>query len=277
MHKKSHHLLLLTKLSVATVCLWCMTTPAKAGPIVLQDAEHPSEAVVDTSKLVTMEPPLIDVNEAPSWDKSAATPAGKTSAPSKSGGATQAPANQPVAARTAAATGAAQVDGGAVQSLGKDIHDSIKETVRPMYEQLVESGAVEALHDAKESLGLNKSQWNEQGQANGPPKATGQWDTPDAGQPQRTAAQAQMDRELSAMMREKLIDQITPWAIGLVVLYALGYLIKLIYGYVRWKAARRSARRISRAKRPATHQSRSTSVRASSNTPQPKVDQKETM
>jgi len=274
MHKKSHHLLSLATLSVAAVCFWCLTTPAGAGPIVLQDAEHPSGAVVDTSKLVTMEPPLIDVDEAPSWDKSAATPAGKTSAPSKPGAATQVPANQPGAAH--AATAPVQAEG-AVQSLGRDIHDSIKETVRPMYEQLVESGAVEALHDAKESLGLNKNQWNEQGQANGPPKAAGQWDTPDAGQPPRTAAQAQMDRELGAMMREKLIDQVTPWAIGLVVLYAVGYLIKLIYSYVRWKAARRSAQRISRAKRHAAHQSRSTRVRASSNTPQPKVDQKETM
>ena len=137
-----------------------------------------------------------------------------------------------------------------------------------MYDELVESGAVETWHDVKASLGLDKGQWSDREKIAGPPKVPGHWDasggaSPYSDPPPRTAAQVQMDREMAAMMREKLIDRVTPWVIGLIGLYILGYLIKLVIRYVRWKTARHSERGIARARR---HASRRTRTRSSTRT-----------
>lgn len=157
---------------------------------------------------------------------------------------------------------------------GKSIQKTVKESVRPAYNQLVESGLIDTWHDVKASLGLGKSHGNERDNPEGSANASPQWDasggaTPYPAQPPRTAAQAQMDRELASMMREKLIDQVTPWLIGLVGLYVVGYLIKLVVRFIRWKSARRVAR-VQRHASRRTHRSssrRSNSTRAPSSSP----------
>lgn len=258
MHNSSYRLPRLVLLALAAAWLWGLTTPAGAGPIVLQDTQQSADAMVDTSKLVTLE----HDDNIPNWDKPTA-PSVTTKGPAKAGDAPLAAASAP--AKPVQPNAALSPEGAASQpSLGKDLRSSIKETVRPVYDQLVESGAVEALHDVKEGLGLDKNQWTDQNKAVGEPKSPGQWDTPETSQAPRTDAQAQMDREMAGMMREKLIDQLTPWLAGLLGLYLLGFLIKLLYGYVRWRSARRNERLIKRAKRHTAHRSHSTGARTAS-------------
>ncbi|MBT3066897.1 hypothetical protein [Rhodoferax sp. U11-2br] len=256
MFKTSHRLPRLASLVLATTCLCGLSLPICAGPIVLQDGKAPADAMVDTSKLVTLEhQDTLPVDELINWDKSNAPPAapqGRASSTTAAQATASSPA-KPAQAVASAATAAANTQ----PTVGDELRKSIKEGVRPVYDQLLESGAIDAVHDVKESLGLNKGQWNDPAQADGQPKAANQWDTPETFQPPKTAAQAQMDRELAGMMREKLIDQITPWVVGLVGLYILGYLAKLLYGYMRWKSARRMEQHIHRAKRHAAHSQRS--------------------
>ncbi|MDR3372015.1 hypothetical protein [Rhodoferax sp.] len=209
--------------------------------------------------------------ELPSWKRFAAIPtAGQASstpapsvqnlsAPDSSNAAEHQQQSLPVGPLTTQLprAPALQNSADAEPDLSKSIHEAIKESVRPAYNQLVESGVIETWHDVKASLGLGKNQWSDRDSAEGAAKTPSQWNSsgdasPYPVQPPRTAAQAQMDRELAAMMREKLIDQVTPWLIGLVVLYIVGYLIKLVVHYFRWK----SAQRIARAQRQALRRTR---------------------
>jgi len=244
MPKTSYRLPQLAVLSLASAALWGPATPVVAGPVVVQDSKQPADAVIDTSKLLPEE-------DVPNWEKPLPSPG---AAPAKAANLPPPTAKKPEAPPAQAAPAEPP-------SVGKELRSSVKEAVRPVYEQLVESGAVDAVHSVKEGLGLDKNPWGEPNKAAGEPKAAGQWDTPDAAPPAKTAAQAQMNRELAGMMREKLIDQVTPWVAGLVGLYLLGYLIKLLFAYVRWKAERRNARLIQRAKRQAARSSRSANNR----------------
>ena len=238
------------------------------------------------------EPPpaiaAITDEELPNWHRSAAIPTARQ-APSAADSSVQSSAvpdaskptdhqQQPVVPLTTQPpqTHTTQNVSEAEPVAGKSIHQAVKESVRPAYNQLVESGVIDTWHDVKASLGLEKNHWNERDSAEGTAKAPTQWDasggtSPYSAQPPRTAAQEQMDRELAAMMREKLIDQVTPWLIGLVGLYIVGYLIKQGVSYVRWKTARRSERRIARAQRHGSRRvrsgSRSDRTRSPSSTP----------
>jgi hypothetical protein len=224
------------------------------------------------AQVVEPPPPAISAitdEELPSWQRSAAIPTARqassalnasvqdTSVPdaSKPADHQQQPVGLLATQRPNGHTPENASD--AEPDVGKSIHQAVKESVRPAYNQLVESGIVETWHDVKASLGLDKNQWSDHDSAEGTTKSPAQWDasggaSPYAAQPPRTAAQEQMDRELAAMMREKLIDQVTPWLIGLVGLYIVGYLIKLVVRYVRWK----SAQRVARAQRQAFRRSR---------------------
>ena len=271
MHQKPLRLHQIAALRAGAVFALCagLLASAAAGPIVLQDGAHPTGETTDTSKLVTLEAEPLPLEDPSAWP-AAKSAAGTKPEPAK----TTEQASPPPSAgsvrleRPGATPTAAQ--GTAEPNADLSLHNAIKESVRPVYDQLVESGAVEALHDLKADLGLNKNQWSDQEKADAPAKGPGQWDATSAQdpaqQPPRTAAQAQLDREMATLMREKLIDQITPWLIGLVVLYVVGYLAKLLYGYIRWKSAKRNERRIARAQRHTSRRIRSGS-RATASAP----------
>lgn len=236
-------------------------------------------------------PPAITAitdEELPSWHRSAAIPTGRQ-APSAADSSVQSSA-VPDASRPTNYQQQVQTVGplttqppqthtpqnvGAVEPVvGKSIDQAIKESVRPAYNQLVESGVIDTWHDVKASLGLEKKHWSDRDSADGTAKAPTQWDasggaSPYSAQPPRTAAQEQMDRELATLMREKLIDQVTPWLIGLVGLYFVGYLIKQVVRFIRWKSAQRVARAQRHASRRAHRSSRlrSDRTRAPSSTP----------
>lgn len=273
MHQRSSRLIPLATARWAVIWALCLMLPATAGaePVVLHDGDQPAEATTDTSKLVNLESTPPPIHEGPVWP----TPANATGPKHQPGQAPDRPPTPPAGPVTQASPGTTTPP-----RADASIHSAIKENVRPVYEQLVESGAVEALHHLKADLGLDKNQWSEQEKAAASAKGPGQWDTPagqDPGQP-RTAAQAQLDRASASLMREKLIDQITPWVIGLVVLYVLGYLAKLLYSFIRWKSAKRMERRIARAKRHAARRSSSSHPPSTSaNASLAKVESQETV
>ena len=267
MHQRSPHLHRGAAVRLGAVCAigFGFLTAVLAEPIVLQDSATQAGATADTSRLVTLESEPLPAESVSVWP-TAPGAAGTKPEPAKATDralATPPGAALPDRPSATAAAPAAKLEPNADIS----IHSTIKESVRPVYEQLVESGAVEALHDLKADLGLNKDQWSEEQKANTPAKGPGQWDAPgaqDPAAPPRTAAQAQLDREMATLMREKLIDQVTPWLIGLVVLYGVGYLVKLLYGYIRWKSAKRNERRIARTQRHTSRRLRSSSRHATS-------------
>ena len=148
--------------------------------------------------------------------------------------------------------------------LAAEIRSTVKESVRPLHDQLVESGALEAWSDIKTDLGLSKNKWGNEGATDADPAAPGRldashsvtWQDP-ANRP-RSAAQAEIDRELAAQMMDKLIDEVKPWVFSLGGLYLLGYLIKTVYDHSQRKSRRRRERETARALRRSVRRVRST-------------------
>ena len=141
--------------------------------------------------------------------------------------------------------------------LAAEIRSTVKEGVRPLHDQLVASGAVDAWKDLKADFGLDKGKWDTDGTPGVHPMVPGRepsespgWK--DAAQPPKTAAQVQADRELASHMLEKLIDEVKPWALSLLALYILGYLIKAGIGHSQRRSIRRQERETRRVLRRAS-------------------------
>lgn len=133
---------------------------------------------------------------------------------------------------------------------GPTLHSTLKEAVRPLYQELQESGAVDTWRELKSDLGLSKNNWEREthddkvpisGDQPDPVHSAG-WQSPTT--PPKSAAQAQLDREYDAFLLQQLIDDVKPWVFGLIGVYALGYLAKLVFNFLQWKAARRRERRL---------------------------------
>lgn len=142
------------------------------------------------------------------------------------------------------------------------LHSTLKEAVRPLYNELQESGAVDTWRELKSDLGLNKNTWERPTQADAPLNAAPAdgappvaWQDP-ANRP-KSAAQAQLDREYDSYLLQRLIDDVQPWVLGGIGLYALGYLVKGVFNFMQWKSARRREYRAQRAHRHHTSRRRS--------------------
>lgn len=255
---------------LGAACALCfgLLTSVLADPIVLYDGTESADTTIDTRKGVTVASEPLPVDAEPLRTGTRAAALTESAAADKAQRPLPPPPAGPVMPERTGATPTAS-PGQTHTNADVSIHSAIKEGVRPVYEKLVESGAVEALHELKSDLGLTKNQWREQEKTDPSVKGPGRWDAPsgqDPAQPPRTAAQAQLDKEIASMMREKLIDQITPWLIGVGGLFGVGYLAKLVYGYVLRKSAKRSKRRSARAQRLASRHARNSS-RDSTHTP----------
>lgn len=147
-------------------------------------------------------------------------------------------------------------------NLAAEIRSTVKESVRPLHDQLVESGALDAWSDLKTDLGLGK--WGSEGATDVDSTVPGRldashsdsWQDGSANRP-KTAIQAEIDREMATLMLEKLIDEVTPWVFSLGGLYLLGYLIKAGYGYSQRKSMRRRERVTARIRRRSARKARS--------------------
>ena len=146
-------------------------------------------------------------------------------------------------------------------SLGAEIRSTVKESVRPAHDQLVESGLMGAWKELKADLGVGDSEWREEDANASHPRPSARVDGPSASrwqeteQQPKTEAQAQMDRELASHMLEKLIDEVTPWAFSLLALYLLAYAIKAGIGHSQRRSIRRKARETRRVLRRASGKS----------------------
>lgn len=136
-------------------------------------------------------------------------------------------------------------------------HNVIKEALRPLYNELSESGALDTWRDAKETLGLGQNSWEQPGAGGAVnPRASESIEKPpwqDPTQAPKSAAQVQLDREYDAYLLRQLIDDLKPWVLGLLGLYALGHLAKLTFKVFQWHAARRRRRHARHAKLRSSH------------------------
>lgn len=136
-------------------------------------------------------------------------------------------------------------------------HNVIKEALRPLYNELSESGALEAWRDAKETLGLGQNSWDKPGAGDTlTPRTSESIEKPlwqDPTRAPKSAAQTQLDREYDAYLLRQLIDDLKPWVLGLLGLYALGHLAKLTFKLFQWRAARRRQRHARHAKHRSSH------------------------
>lgn len=201
----------------------------------LTKAPAPQTGAISTT---SMEPS----RRQPLVEASSGTPALLGSPPDKPAAATRA-----APAKTVNSTGTEA-------PLGREIRDSVKEAVRPLYQDLVTSDAAQALRGLQSNLSsdkdhpFNDTETTPQTRLSGsgvPSEATA-WDGQSSREPPRSAAQVERDKILASVMMDKLIDEVTPWALGLLALYVLSYLVKLALAYGRLRSNRRRQRTVRR-------------------------------
>ena len=144
-------------------------------------------------------------------------------------------------------------------TLGREIRGAVKDAVRPLYEDLSTSDAAQALRELQAELHPDKNQaFGAQGstQTNRQEGAgtldAAKWDGQANREPPRTEAQVERDKVLASVMMDKLIDEVTPWAVGLLALYALFYLVKLALAYSRLRSYRRRQGSLRRSRHKTT-------------------------
>jgi hypothetical protein len=158
--------------------------------------------------------------------------------------------NSPMPAKPAAAGDEAVAN---PASLSSELHDAVKDVIRPLHRELIESDAAAALRQLRAVIDPKKDQTfghsetvqgktnTAQGGADGA-AWEGQNNRYGSNEPPRTAAEVERDKILASVMMKKLIDDVTPWLLGLAAAYALGYLIKFAIAYGKYQSTRRQRR-----------------------------------
>lgn len=138
-------------------------------------------------------------------------------------------------------------------SLQREFSSVIKEAVRPVYQDITNSGFVEAIRSIESDLGLsNKRPFGAESGAyaensgSEPHRESAAWATPGnnaatTSRP-RSAEEIERDQIMAKVMLKELVEEVKPWVLVLIGLYAVGYAIKLLWDYRRWKMARRRKR-----------------------------------
>lgn len=235
---------------------------AFAAPVAQQDATETGTGAVDPTELAS-EPAAFSIDvgdgQGPAANATGATqgrvPRAER-APSPSGQTTLTKLESPNSA-------AKQPSLSPGPDLAAEIRSTVKESVRPLHDQLAESGALEVWNDLKADLGLSKNKWGDEDPKDVNPTLSGRVDASNSASWQdpahrpKTAAQAEIDREMATLMMDKLIEEVKPWVFSGVGLYLLGYLIKAGYDYSQQKSIRRRERATALARRRAARKARS--------------------
>lgn len=134
----------------------------------------------------------------------------------------------------------------------REFSSVIKEAVRPAYQDIADSGFVEAIRSIESDLGLSntrpfgaESGVDAEHSRSEPHRESAGWATPGnnaATSRPRSAEEIERDQIMAKVMLKELIEEVKPWLFALVGLYALGYSVKLLLDYRRWKMARRRKR-----------------------------------
>lgn len=262
MHSALGHHTLAAIMAISLLCALSTGGQASAAPVAQQDATEPMTGAVDPTELA-LEPAAFSVDggdgqgaaiQAPGATQGRVTRVERAPSPFNQTPQTKLESQNSAAKQPSVSPG---------PDLAAEIRSTVKESVRPLHDQLVESGALEAWSDVKTSVGLSKNKWGSESATNVDPTGAGRLDASNSASWQdranrpKTAAQAEIDKEMAALMMEKLIDEIKPWVFSLGGLYLLGYLIKTGYDYSQRKSIRRRERETARALRRSARKVRS--------------------
>ncbi|MDD2880174.1 MAG: hypothetical protein PHQ58_07030 [Rhodoferax sp.] len=236
--------------------------PVAADPVTHQDAT-PATAEAASPGELTWTPAALTIEGMASQNRSLQTP---SITPQERPAADQRTPNQTAPPRLGPADATSPpLNTPTDPDLAAEIHNTLKETARPLHDQILDSGAMEVWNDVKRDMGLGRTQEDDEGASSTrPQRMSGQWEgghLPAGQDPDnrpKTAAQTEMDRELASHMMERLIDEIKPWALSALGLYLLGYLIKIGIDYSRRRSIRRRERRAARARRRSARKASST-------------------
>ncbi|WP_114972882.1 hypothetical protein [Rhodoferax ferrireducens] len=143
-----------------------------------------------------------------------------------------------------------------------ELAHTVLDAVRPAYEGLAGAGVLGAIRDMESGLGLDRG-WSFDDalsgnySPNGGPGShaesvswAGSGNRSDTSNRPRSAAQIADDQRNAAVLLEKFIDEIMPWVLALVGVYALGYMVKFSLEYSQWRAVRRRKRSAFSSRQP---------------------------
>lgn len=122
-----------------------------------------------------------------------------------------------------------------------ELNKTVKDAVRPVFEELAGSNFVAAVRDLDAELGTNR-RWS----FNDPTSASadysqnvGRGDRAEPDNRARSTTQIESDRVTARIRSDKYVEEIKSWLLSLVGLLLVAYLAKLGLDYRLWKSARR--------------------------------------
>lgn len=135
----------------------------------------------------------------------------------------------------------------------REFSSVIKEAVRPTYQELADSGLIDSVRSLGSELGLihPRSLGSESSTSTGNSESdshrkSNDWATsgknPSAAGQVRSAQEIERDQLMAKTMLKELVAEVSPWVFALIGLYALGYAVKLLLDFRRWKLALRRKR-----------------------------------
>lgn len=248
MHLKARRHSLAILMAIGLTGAFFMGGRVSAEPVGLQDATQEMTGIVDPSES-TLEQAALTADRVggagPTTQAAGAAQGGLARADRARNPVLETPQTKAAPQNSTAAPSGISPS----KHLVTEIGSTVKETVHPLRNQWVESGAVEVWKDLKANLGLDKSKWDTDGPSGANQMKSGRDGSESPGW---TDAQAQVDHVLATHMMEKLIVEVKPWAISLLGLYLFGYMIKALLEHTQTKSIRRRKRETARALRRAT-------------------------
>ena len=150
----------------------------------------------------------------------------------------------------------------------RELADTVLEFIVPAYEGLTATGILQAVRSLETELGLHQGHSFDapgvhahNAGAGARPESVG-WSGPGAGTQasrySRSDAQIAEDQRLAAIKIKELIDDATLWALALVGLYGLGFLVRLALHYrrIKMRGRRSSSSMVPRRMRHRQHRRR---------------------
>ncbi len=157
-------------------------------------------------------------NEAAAENAIAISPAETLTDAAKSAAPAAAKAASAPSTRASGAAGAAASDAKDEDWAGS-VRNSIKDVIKPFQEFLPEPEATKEIDPLAEERRRSRAAYGAPGQA----------------APALTEAQRKAQQHWTSVMIEELVDELVPWAIGAMVLLALGFGVSLWVSYVKRK------------------------------------------
>jgi hypothetical protein len=132
----------------------------------------------------------------------------------------------------------------------KELSNTLKETIRPTYQEALDSGVVSAVRsltsdgDSARSVKLSDANAGDEGEAKAQHLVNRgrTWDTADEPSRPQTPQEKEADHVRAEVLLMALIDEIKPWALSAAGLYGLYHLVRFGLAYHRRKSGRHRRR-----------------------------------